>query len=99
MTEIAPEELGLFDELMAQFLADPNPPDPADAEREEPLGFGLNELLVPVTPAVAAAVTAALTFILTEVIKTIQVEGAQAITDKIKKLFSPKEKSEALHQV
>jgi hypothetical protein len=96
VTEVAPEELGLFDALMADYFADPTPPDPADADSDGPLEFGLGEALVAVTPAAAAVATAVLTYILTEVIKTTQVESAKAITNKIKKLFNLKEKTEAL---
>ena len=96
VTEVAPEELDLFDELMAEYFDDPAPPVPADSPDDDPLGFGLSEILVVVTPAAGAVVSTVLSYILAEVIKTTQEESARAITNKLKSLFNSKEKAERL---
>lgn len=61
--EIAPEEADLFDELIGDYFADPSPPDLSATAADDPLGFGLGELMVAVTPAAAAMAAAAIPFI------------------------------------
>lgn len=94
VTEVAPEELDLFDELIEEYFADPTPPDASAPTSDDPLAFGLGATLVAVTPAAAAIVSAVLTYVMTEAIKTIQEESAEAIKRKIKALFNPEKKDD-----
>jgi len=96
VTQVAPEELELFDELIQEYFHDPRPQDSAEADGDDALGFGLSEAVVVITPAAAAAVSSALGYILTEVLKSAQEEGAAVLGKKIKKLLNPKDKTEAL---
>jgi hypothetical protein len=89
VTQVAPEELELFDELMEEYFQDPTPPDLSTTTNDDPLGFGLAETLVAVTPAAAAVVSGMLTYLLTEVIKATQEETAAALKKKIKAFFNP----------
>jgi hypothetical protein len=91
VTQIAPEELDLFDELAQEYFEDPTPPDLSSPARDDALGFGLAETVVAVTPTAMAMVTAVLGYLLTEAIKVTQQEGATAIKAKIKALFNPEE--------
>jgi hypothetical protein len=93
VAEVDPEELPLFDELMESYLADPHS---SGTDSDDQLGFGLGEFVSMVTPAAGAAVSAVLTYILNEVIKTTQEEGAKAITKRIKDWLSSETGTKAL---
>jgi hypothetical protein len=93
VAEVDPEELALFDELMESYFANPQP---SSTERDDPLGFGLGQLVSLVTPAAGAAVSAVLTYILNEVIKTAQEEGAKAVTKRIRDWLNAKPVAKAL---
>lgn len=91
VTQVAPEELELFDELMEEYFRDPTPPDLSTTTKDDPLGFGLAETLVAVTPAAASVVSVVLTYLLTEVIRATQEEAATALKNKIKAFFNPEQ--------
>jgi hypothetical protein len=93
VAEVDPEELALFDELMESYFANPHP---SSTERDDPLGFGLGELVSLVTPAAGAAVSAVLTYILNEAIETIQEEGARAVTERIRDWLNSEPAAKAL---
>ena len=90
VVQIAPEELDLFDELVEEYFQDPTPPDPTTAATDDPLGFGLGEALVAVTPAAMAVVNIVLNHLMTESFKAAQEESSEVIKKKIKALFNPK---------
>ena len=92
--EVAPEELDLFGDLMAEYFADPTPPAAGDVQRDDALGFGLGEALIAVTPAAAAMVTAVLAHVLAEAGDALKEESGNRVKDAIKRLFNP-EKEEA----
>lgn len=96
ITQVAPEELDLFDELIEEYFDDPTPPDLSESDDDDALGFGLNELAVAITPAAAAAASSAVGYILSEVLKSTQEEGAAVLAKKVRKLLNPKDKTEAL---
>jgi hypothetical protein len=96
VSQVAPEELDLFDELMEEYFEDPTPPDLSDSDDDEALGFGLGEALVAATPAAAAVVSGVVGYILKEVLKTVQKESASALTKRIGKFFNPQEKNTGL---
>jgi hypothetical protein len=92
VTEFAPEELDLFDDLIAEYFVDPTPPDLSDSGGDDALAFGVGEVLVAVTPAAAAVVTAVLTHVLTEATEVIKEESAAKIKKGIKDIFGPEKK-------
>ena len=61
VTKVAAEELPLFDELVQEYLDDPTPPNFDTITNDDPLGIGLGEFVVAVTPAVMAAIQALFT--------------------------------------
>ncbi len=96
VTQVAPEELDLFDELIEEYFDNPTPPDLSESDDEDALGFGLNELAMAITPAAAAAASSAVGYILSEVLKSAQEEGAAILAKKVRKLLNPEDKAEAL---
>ncbi len=56
VAQVAPEEIDIFEPLLAAYLADPTPPDLSVTTHHDPTSMGLDEVLVAVTPAVAAVV-------------------------------------------
>jgi len=88
--EVAPEEMDLFDELVMEYFQDPTPPDLTAKPKDDPLGFGLGEVLIAATPAVAAMVDVVLNYLMNEIVKVAQGESAELIKRKIKDLFNPK---------
>ena len=90
VVQVAPEELDLFDELVEEYLQDPAPPDVSSSPPDDPLGFGLAETLVAITPAAMATVNIVLNHLMTESVKAAQEESSEVIKKKIKALFNPK---------
>src|SRR4051812_7590548 len=96
--QVAPEEVELFDDLVMEYFENPTPPDLSASATDDPLGFGLSETLVAVTPAAVAIVSAVLSHLMTESVKAAQEESAEVIKKKIKALFSPEKKDEGSAQ-
>ena len=95
VSQVAPEELDLFDELIADYYANPSPPSRSGSD--DPLAFGLEGMLVAATtPAAAAMVTTAISYIATEVLKVTQEESIKSLLTKIRAYFHPKDKAKAL---
>ena len=90
--EVAPEEMDLFDELVTEYFRDPTPPDDVQNPKDDPLGFGIEETLIAVTPAAAAVVNIVINYLLTEFIKIGESERTEAVKQKIKGLFGSKNK-------
>ncbi len=88
VTELAPEELPMFDELVNEYYSDPAPPDLTPKPNDDLLGFGTPEALVAVTPAAIAAVIASLNYIFTELLKITEDEAANALKRRIQVLFN-----------
>jgi hypothetical protein len=95
VTQLAPEELALFDELSEAYFTDPRPPQPIEWTGQR-LGFGLNNPLPAATQATLAVVTMALSYMLTEVYTTTQEENPLLFKQKIRQLFDPQHKTEEL---
>lgn len=87
VAEIAPEEMELFDDLIADYFDHPTPPVHAARQGDDPLAFGLETLVIAVTPAVAAAISGVIAYLWQEAVATAKEESAAAIKDKIKALF------------
>jgi hypothetical protein len=63
VAQVAPEEIGIFELLLAVYLAEPTPPDLSITTQHDPTSMGLDEVLVAVTPAVVAAVEHSLSYL------------------------------------
>lgn len=87
--QFAPEELDMFDELYSEYRQDPTPPSRGERGADDPLGSGLEDVLMAVTPAASAMVTAVLSFVLGEVLKASQSEASEKIKEKVKAVFNP----------
>ena len=96
VTQVAPEELDLFDELIEEYFDDPSPPDLSESDDDDALGFGLNGVVVAITPAAAAAASSVIGYIVSEVLKAAQEESAAVLVSKVRKLFNSKDESESL---
>ena len=88
VVEVAPEEIDLFDELVVEYFRDPTPPDRSQTQKDDPLGFGIEETLIAVTPSATAVANIIINYLLTEVIKITESERAEEVKRKIKALFS-----------
>ena len=94
VSQFAPEELEIFDELYSEYRKDPTPPQ-AKQGSDDALGSGLGEVMVAVTPAASAMATAVLSFVLSEVLKASQDEASEKIKAKVQALFNPKASEKA----
>jgi hypothetical protein len=92
VAEAAPEELELFDELLSEYFQDPTPPQPSPRASEDPLGFGLNETLVAITPAAAAMTTVVLEFLITASITAAKDESKDVLKKKVKSYLERRKK-------
>ena len=90
--EIAPEEMDLFDELVEEYFEDPSPPKPSSPQRDDPLGFGIEESLVAATPAAAAVVSVVINYLLSEFLKVAESERTEQVKRRIKDLFGSKKR-------
>jgi len=94
VTEVAPEELELFDELLQEYLDQPESPNPLTADANDPLGFGLANVMVAATPAIAAAVSAGITFLLTVVWNAAEESAVAFIKQQLQQRFQRKQKTD-----
>lgn len=85
--QIAPEELDIYPELAKDYFENPTPPVLSESSADDELAFGFEELLIPVSHAVLAAVNVVLGYIVTEILKQTTNEISTALQDKIKTLF------------
>lgn len=92
VSQVAPEELEMFDELIQDYFDHPAPPTVTGPATDDPLGFGLGEVIVAATPAAAAMASAAITFVLTVVIKLAEDESIELIKPRLKQLLQPAQK-------
>lgn len=69
VARLAPDEIDLFDELAAEFFADPRPPGKPSL-RDDPCGFGADDFVVATTPAVLAVVVVTFGFALARLART-----------------------------
>lgn len=96
VTQVAPQEIDFFDELITDFYANPSPVSKDQSGNDDPLALGIADILAATTPATAAMITAAVTYIIQEVIKAAQDESAAALTAKIRSFFQPEKESDGL---
>ena len=93
VTQIAPEELDMFDELLQDHFADPTVP----AASDDALGFG-GEMIVAMTPVIAGIMGVVVQFLLDEVIKAVKQESSNLIAQKVRAILnlSTEKKDESL---
>jgi hypothetical protein len=96
ITHVAPEELDIFDDLLQGYFENPQPPDRTVKASDDPLGFGLGEVMNAMTPIAAAVATAALNFLLQAVLKAAQDETVAQVRRRLKPLFEHKAQAEKL---
>jgi hypothetical protein len=89
VSQFAPEELDVFDELYNEYREHPAPPQ-AEPGTDDALGSGLGEIIVAVTPAASAMVTAVVSFVLNEILKASQDEASEKIKTRVKAVFNPR---------
>ena len=95
VSQVAPEEMDLFDELLEQYLENPEPPPQVPLTEDDPLGSGLTEIMIVATPAAAAMANVVLGYLLGEVIKATKEESAALIRKKVHDLFNAEEPSQS----
>lgn len=84
---IAPEEIDMFEELIQEYYQNPAPPDLTTRDKDDPLGFGIEEILIATTPATAAMVNAVLNHLMEEFLGAFQEQGMKVVRNKLKSLF------------
>jgi hypothetical protein len=95
VAQVAPEEVELFDDLAAEYYANPQPPDLAARASDDPLGFGLDAGIVAATPAVMAMVSVAFGFVWQAAVDSFKTESQDFIAHKVKELFQGKKQESA----
>jgi hypothetical protein len=86
VSQVAPEELDLFDELLQEYFRNPQPFPPA-APSDDPLGFGVGEVIVAVTSVTVPVLITVLEFLAAATIKATMEEGAELTVARARKLF------------
>lgn len=97
VTEIAPHELPMFRLQSEAYFKDPDSALEDHAGKEDMLGFGAGAAAAFLTPAVLAVMTVIVKFVADEVKESVQEEGADLISDIVKRMFKkfrPEEKKE-----
>lgn len=90
ITEISPEELDLFEELIDEFFQNPIPAVNSEQNKDDLLGFGIDEIIIALTPATAAMVIAAINYISTQIIEITKESSAKTVKKRISELFKKK---------
>ena len=86
VSQVAPEELDFFDELLQEYFRNPQLVPPA-ASSDDPLGFGVGEVIAAVTPATAKMIEAVLEALAITVFKVTMEEGFELTIARARKLF------------
>ena len=97
VTEIAPHELPMFRLQSEAYFKDPDSAFEGHAGGEDMLGFGAGAAAAFLTPAALAVTTVIVKFVADEVKESVQEEGADLISDIVKRMFKkfrPEEKKE-----
>lgn len=85
VASIAPEESVLFQPLSVAYFERPD--SLSRSSKEDMLGFGLGEAIVPLTPVALAVVSEILVYLRGELAKTVAHDAATALDAKLKALF------------
>lgn len=84
---IAPDELLLFEPLVAAYQRDPDGMQD-NGKRDDMLGFGTGEIAVLLTPVVLTIMHSVLPLLIEVVQKTVKEHGSTALAEAIKSLFT-----------
>lgn len=90
VSEIAPNELEHFDELLSNYYK--HPPGKIHSNDDQ-MGFG-GSIMVAATPVLAMALNGAVEYLITEVIKSAKAESAAIIAEKVKGFFIREKESQ-----
>lgn len=82
VSQIAPEEMDLFDEMAEDYFADPTPQQNEGAS-DDALGFGLEAALIAVTPAATAMASAVIGFLVNEVMDSTTDRAIEVVLRRI----------------
>jgi hypothetical protein len=97
LAKFAPEEIDMFDEWAEEFYKNPIPPEINGQSSDDPLSFGLNEILLAVTPAILAMATAVVKFICDQAFQSLKDKSSELIRSEVEKLFNktdPRDKTD-----
>ncbi len=92
--QLAPEEGDFFEELMEEYFENPKAHTQPQGVEDDPLGSGLADSMIVITPVIASMSQAVLDYIMTEIIKASKEEGAASIKNTIHALFNPQKAKE-----
>ncbi len=81
ISEFAPDEMEIFDELFNESYQHPTKPNELKESHNDELAFGEEVLVAALTPATVAMVLAALKYILTEVVASLKEGGMEALKE------------------
>ena len=93
--QIAPEEIDLFDDLAEDYYSQPAHENSPPAGADDALGFGAQEMVIALTPAVIGMVKTVLDYVLSESLDTIKGESASWVQARIQSLFKPAPETQA----
>jgi hypothetical protein len=97
VSRFAPKELPLFPVIAAAYFRNQDNALKGQQSKEEPLGFGLEEIISLLTPIILTVVASVVTFTSTLLQQAMVTAGADAISTHIKKLFRhPRSKQPSL---
>lgn len=91
VSEIAEDELPIFENLFEEYESNPEPPDLAAVAGDDPLSSGLGETLIAVSPAAIAMVSMAFSHILEAAVSEL---GASFSREWVERLFKRKNRKE-----
>jgi hypothetical protein len=90
----APQELPLFRATSAAYLTDPERVLRAKPQKDEVLGFGLEGVVVFLTPAALEIAKAVVSFLAAQVRGAVAKEASDTIAQHVHDLFHPPHRSE-----
>jgi hypothetical protein len=87
--QLAPEEIDLFDDLAREVYDHPAHEGSPPPQQDDALGFGAQEMVIALTPAVVGTVKTVLEYVLSESLETFKGESAAWVQARVKTLFKP----------
>ncbi len=87
--EFAVNEIVFFDELMEDYFENPVPPSETPRDKDDILSFGIQEIVISVTPAIAAAVQVVFKALFDDAVSAFKKEGTAKIRERVKDWLNP----------
>jgi len=87
ITQIAPEELLLYQSISEEYFNNPQKLLDEPSKKDEMLGFGVGEAAALLTPIVLGVTAAVVKYIGDEIRKSVQEESSTLIGEWVKKFF------------